>query len=225
MTTTTAPTPADLAAATPAQIDAQLSRIWDKQYATMDLIQYFRRQVDDYNKGLAAKASGDVHLRLQYSCYTETARDRCQASLDEERATLKALFAEAAVYEAEFERRGGWARYFKVLNGNGHIHTSRNCSTCYSTTRFGWIVELAGQGEDALVAKYGHLCCTICLPSAPVEELRRVYEATLYCPGSGKAPKSSYRAGRGRRGACPECGKNAALTVSGTLPKHKKAEK
>jgi hypothetical protein len=69
--------------------------------------------------------------------------------------------------EAIWAENGCWSRFFLVTNGNGHVHRERNCPTCYPTTRFAWLVELAGADETEMVATYGSDACTVCFPSAP----------------------------------------------------------
>ena len=48
--------------------------------------------------------------------------------------------AEVAYREAE-KKYEGWSRFFLVLNTDGHIHSSMNCSTCTYTTRFSWLIQ------------------------------------------------------------------------------------
>jgi hypothetical protein len=219
MTTITAPTPADLAAATPAQIDAQLSSIWDMQAS-------LRLKMKNARISLEKLQQRKERQQARGTWFPWDAQELAdlEARIYRMRRALADLDAEAEPFEAEFTRRGGWARYFKVIGGNGHVHNGTQCKTCYPTTLFSWLVDLAGKDEAAMIEKWGHVCCSVCFPDAPVEDLRRAHaaaHAAHYCAGSGTAPKSSYRAGRGRRGACPDCGKNAVLTLSGTLPKHK----
>lgn len=78
--------------------------------------------------------------------------------------------AKAAPLHAEFARRGGWSRFFVVLNDNGHCHSSTACSTCFPTTRFGWVTTLSGSTEEEAVKEYGSKMCTVCFPSAPVSK-------------------------------------------------------
>lgn len=62
---------------------------------------------------------------------------------------------------------GRWNRYFIVKNNNGHVHRGMNCTTCYLTTQYGWLIELADCDEAEMVAEYGELACTVCFPDAP----------------------------------------------------------
>lgn len=62
---------------------------------------------------------------------------------------------------------GCWSRYFLVNNSNGHVHRGQDCSTCYPTTQYLWLIDLADCDEEAMVAEYGELACTVCFPNAP----------------------------------------------------------
>lgn len=82
-------------------------------------------------------------------------------------AEAKALAAEIAPLNAEFVRRGGWLRYFLVLNSNGHVHRGMDCNTCFDTTQYTWVTDLSDCNEDAAVKEFGELMCTVCFPLAP----------------------------------------------------------
>lgn len=64
----------------------------------------------------------------------------------------------------------GWSRFFLVTSSQGHIHSSMRCTTCYRTTTYGWLPELSGKTEAETVAIHGPALCSICFPSAPVED-------------------------------------------------------
>lgn len=95
-----------------------------------------------------------------------------QSTLDDLAKVQDALAAnrdEQAPLHAEYDARGGWTRAFLVLNNNGHVHSSRSCSTTYPTTHWGWLPQVSGLSEAEIVAQAGADACTICYPSAPVE--------------------------------------------------------
>jgi hypothetical protein len=84
-------------------------------------------------------------------------------------------------WDAEFQARGGWTRAFLVVtNGQGHVHRSQGCSTCYPTTQFHWVTALSGHDEAEIVEAAGERACTVCYPSAPVETRNR--PTTLFTP-------------------------------------------
>jgi hypothetical protein len=60
-----------------------------------------------------------------------------------------------------------WNRYFLVTNSNGHVHRGTNCSTCFATTEYAWLIELADCDEDAMIDEFGEKACTVCFPDAP----------------------------------------------------------
>ena len=84
--------------------------------------------------------------------------------------------AEIAIAELENEIGNmealytGWSRFFVVTSSQGHIHSSMTCSSCYRTTTYGWLPELSGDSEAEAVATHGPALCTVCFPSAPVED-------------------------------------------------------
>lgn len=138
---------ADLSTATPVEIDTELARIWAE-------IEKVRRWL---NSDLAHMAS-----RWLY----EGDRPAIEARIAEREAAIEALRAEARPFEIEYLRRP-WKRYFLVTNGNGHVHRGMGCSTCYSTTLYAWLIDLADCDEAAMVAEYGEMACTVCFPAAP----------------------------------------------------------
>lgn len=74
---------------------------------------------------------------------------------------------------AEYSRRNGWTRFWIVINSNGHIHSSMNCTTCFPTTQYGWLPNLSGSTNAEVVDLAGMSACTICFPDAPVETRNR----------------------------------------------------
>lgn len=84
---------------------------------------------------------------------------------------VRRVQGEIALRNDEFNRRGGWTRAFIVPGG--HVHSSMDCSSCYPTTKFGWMPELSGDDEDEIVGKAGERACTVCYPTAPVDVISR----------------------------------------------------
>lgn len=92
-----------------------------------------------------------------------------QSAQAAEEKALREHLALVAPFEAEYSRRGGWSRYFLVMNENGHIHRSMHCSTCNRegvATRFGWLTEFSGTPEQELTEQVGPNACTVCYPWA-----------------------------------------------------------
>lgn len=141
-----------------------------------------------------------------------------------ELASASAAVVEAraafAPLDAEWDRRGGWSRFFIVQNNNGHIHSNMHCSTCYVRTQFGWLPDLSGLTEADAVEAHGTILCSVCFPSAPVEwTVGR--QAPTGCAGSGMAPAGATdRVGMRTYGECSVCHTRQLVTGSG-IRKHK----
>jgi len=66
-----------------------------------------------------------------------------------------------------------WTRAYLVTNTNGHVHKNQNCSTCFPSTHYQWLVQYSGSPEEDIVSDAGQDACTVCYPSAPAEVLNR----------------------------------------------------
>lgn len=94
------------------------------------------------------------------------------ARFDAATADLAAVTAAQAPMDAEWNRRGGWSRFFLV--DGGHYHSSMHCSTCNRgavRTSFGWNPEMSGMSESDALTELGRraaILCTVCFPNAPV---------------------------------------------------------
>lgn len=132
---------------TPAQVDAEIARLSAAESKAARTAQQYRNY------------AATTRQSYMVASYTETAE---QAEAD-----AQAARAEARPYLDEFARRGGWNRYFLVTNTGGHVHRGMNCSTCFATTEYAWLVDLADCDEAAMVAEYGEMACTVCFPAAP----------------------------------------------------------
>ncbi len=65
----------------------------------------------------------------------------------------------------------GWSRAF-IVSG-GHVHSSTNCHTCFTTTVFYGVPQCSGMDEVEIVELAGERACTVCYPTAPVDVLKR----------------------------------------------------
>lgn len=162
---------ANLGAATPVEVDTVLAWTYARYYEVLDRVDHHRRYADDYRTRLNAVDAGTYRY-----AYSSADRERDEVGLAKQDAVIAELTAqaqavldEAVPYEAEYERRGRWTRAFLVQNSNGHVHSSRSCSTCYPTTRYHWILEFSGSTEQDVVAAARASACTECYPSAPVD--------------------------------------------------------
>jgi len=92
--------------------------------------------------------------------------DNAISALQINRTGLSDLIAASAPYQLEYSRRP-WNRYFLVDNTNGHVHRGMDCTTCFLTTQYSWLVDLADCDEDAMIEEWGEMACTVCFPTAP----------------------------------------------------------
>lgn len=240
--------PADLTVLSPAEVDGFLASANDAAGRVEQSLEYaidsVHRAAGDKRQGSSGYSQGPWEMSL------DDAMDMAErwalergfesSSVKDVRqgfAMLKALREEVGRLNAEFERRGGWSRFFIVQNAGGHIHSSMNCSTCnkvtsrgWSQTKFGWLTALSGQSEEQAVAEQGAILCTVCFPSAPVEwtnkyEVEKAARAAERCEGSGTYYDSNlpHRKGyySGNWATCPVCKAKPALTSTGKIKAHK----
>jgi hypothetical protein len=64
----------------------------------------------------------------------------------------------------------GWTRYWHVTNKNGHIHTSRSCTSCFFDTQYFWRTDLSGLTPEEVVEREAYNACSVCMPIAPAEQ-------------------------------------------------------
>jgi len=212
---------------TPSEIDTILSEIWTQRSRVESYLATDRRRLESHEAALR----GERYIgtgRTRRSTYKMWDRDveLVNARIARQKAELAELAAQAAPYEAEFNRRP-WSRFFLVLNNGGHIHRERSCSTCRWDTSYAWMPELSGVTEAEMVERHGMTACTVCFPSAPAHpayiqaqldaEKAEQAKADAKCKGSGQ-----YSTKPGRRyDYCPNCGHYTSLTSTGKYRSHK----
>jgi hypothetical protein len=92
-----------------------------------------------------------------------------------------------------------WTRAFLVINSNGHVHSSLNCSTCFDTTRYLWLVQYSNDDENVIVEDAGQDACTVCYPSAPADVLNRpsrIVTADKIAKAAAKAERDAKKAAK-----------------------------
>jgi hypothetical protein len=92
-----------------------------------------------------------------------------------------------------------WTRAFLVLASNGHVHKNRDCSTCFPTTRYNWLVQYSNDDENTIVEDAGQDACTVCYPSAPADVLNRpsrIVTADKIAKAEAKAERDAKKAAR-----------------------------
>jgi hypothetical protein len=144
----------------------------------------------------------------------------------------------------EWEARGCWSRYWLVTSSDGHIHSSRHCSSCNKgkqATGFALVPYLSDKTAADAVSDLGPALCTVCFPSAPVESreqaripaavalaLREAFQAARKAAAAKAAKRSSElcsgsgsNAGGLRKPVCPVCGCTQRVKKDGTLHDHR----
>lgn len=159
-----------LAHKTPVDVDTKLAEIYNRYYAELAPNSERRTRIERY------KMYNDPSYRYYRASDAETLASNiahAEEAIAKSEEEARKILAESAPYEAEWIRRGRWTRAFLVDNGNGHVHRSMGCSTCFPTTQFTWLPEFSGRKETEIVEEAGSSACTTCYPSAPVDVLRR----------------------------------------------------
>ncbi len=240
ITEATSGLPADLATATPPQMDATL--------AALDAItQRLNYRADGYIETLhrvdgqeriirwgshdtwpldARATEASVRAKLAAGtlpAWDQRSAERTLVSLDAVKADRAAAREAAAPLNAQWQERQ-WSRFWLVSNTNGHIHKHTACSTCRVTTRFGWLTDLSGLTEADAVAAHGPLLCTVCYPSAPLDwtvGLPPKVDPDA-CTGTSPVPGTVTRRYRSAHGKCAECQTTQVVTTTGRVRKHKR---
>jgi hypothetical protein len=111
-----------------------------------------------------------------------------------------------------------WPRYYQTTGPNRHIHASRSCGTCRSTTVYEWLTNHSGDQPEAVVEAHGPILCRVCFRDQPDnwKYQRR------HCAGSDTKPKidSVMRWSFGSSGICPICQRHVRLKTNDVMIKH-----
>jgi len=141
---------------TPSQIDTLLAPINTKFLKARSGKYAAERSIENYRGYGAARYASTIA--------------RLEKQVEEAERLMEAAKIEMAPFHAEYDRRGGWTRFFMVMNNGGHLHSSTHCSTCRMTTQFAWMPEYSGSNEEEIIEIAGSDSCTVCFPNAPVEK-------------------------------------------------------
>lgn len=154
---------ANLATATPAEIDAEI-------VATRNL-----------------RGSVDHSIRVQqyvfenkYSSARECAA--AETKIRELIAQENELATQERELHGEYNARGGWTRYYLVRNTGGHVHVSMDCITCYADTDFGWMTQFSGTDHDEMGTLSAMAACAICFPGLSPEIMAAKRDARVDTP-------------------------------------------
>lgn len=140
------------------ELDKKLAKLYDKQF--------------DLKLSILGAKDTIKHIE-KYSPnneYRKSSAVRYVQDLEQEYEQVTKELKEAEKYYT------GWSRAFLVVNSNGHIHSSMECSTCFSTTRFVWLTEMSAEDRLEVAKLAGEKACTICYPDAPSEYFLRKCE-------------------------------------------------
>ena len=212
---TTATTTPETATMTPEEIDTILAANWTERARWAGYAMAIERR----RGRLAERGREDSPDRFEQE---ETHRLKYVGE-------VKRLDAEAAPYQAEYQRRP-WSRYYLVTSSIGHVHRGMYCSTCYPETTYAWLPTLSDCDEGKMIEEYGEMACTACFPNAPVHpafirstedrEAAEAKKAAEQCPQSGEfVPSDQYRWGM-RYAKCAN-GHHPAVTRTGKFRTHK----
>ncbi|KQO98148.1 hypothetical protein [Leifsonia sp. Leaf264] len=203
---------------TPIEVDLQLEALFIEREKSAAPLAQHSDAVFKHNQETKYREENPGRQRNRWDVLTDSSLEyhtekiaKLQALVDDVDERIKPL-------DDEFDARGGWTRAFRVLNGNGHVHRSRSCSTCYPTTRFGWLPSVSGMDEDEIVDLAADMACTRCYPSAPVIDLSNPRECKLE-PDEMRIErerKEAERAERDRKKAEKEAKAKAKAIVTAT---------
>jgi len=183
---------------TPVEIDNVLAGIYNEYYRKLDDMSRIQHYIDDYKERL----NPDNRWYREYDTKNNLAGlAKQEAVLAGLQAEAQGILDEADPLETEFTRRGGWTRAFLVDNSNGHVHKNRHCSTCFPTTRYGWLPDYSGADENKIVEDAGEMACTVCYPTAPVDVLKRKSVMELPEKRAARLEREAAKAERDRKNA------------------------
>lgn len=171
----------DLKAMTPAAVDnvlVQAMKLLQHLAVVIDRHERFlainETKLADYKKTLAlVPENGDFSYWDNLIKAQNVKIKTEKSSLAKAQNETIPLTAQYNQCQDEFNRRGGWTRFWIVTNATGHIHSSMSCSTCFPTTQYAWLPDLSGMNDAQVVELAGKMACTNCFPDAPVETRNR----------------------------------------------------
>lgn len=120
-------------------------------------------QARPWVEALAAKT---VATLPSYSSWDGESAQKRLDKLEAAEGALVAAWEAVRVHELNYT---GWSRFWLVTSSAGHVHASRDCTSCRNTTTYAPVPSLSGLDESAAVEVMGETLCTVCFPSAPVK--------------------------------------------------------
>jgi hypothetical protein len=165
------------------KIDTELSSWYDKRWIAIGKLESAEDSIKFYEK------------------YYPTSVEKIQESREKAakiKLEISFINIEIGKLNAIYEQ-DPWTRAFLVINSNGHVHSSMDCSTCFPTTRYQWLIQYSNDDEATIVEDAGEDACTICYPSAPAEVLNRpsrIVTADKVAKAAAKAERDAKKAAR-----------------------------
>jgi hypothetical protein len=165
------------------KIDTELSVLHNQRWAILDKIASAKDSLKFYQKHYPNRAEEISKYEQKIATFQDELFKVGNYILDLD-----------AIYDQD-----PWTRAFLVVNNNGHVHSSLNCSTCFPTTRYQWLIQYSNDDEATIVDDAGQDACTICYPSAPAETLNRpsrIVTADKIAKAQAKAEREAKKAER-----------------------------
>ena len=165
------------------KIDTELSELHNQRWNLKNELENAEQYKEFYEKHYPTRVEEIAKYSEQIAVIVE--------KLSKNRKQISEL---DAIYDQD-----PWTRAFLVINSNGHVHSSLNCSTCFPTTRYQWLVQYSNDDENTIVEDAGQDACTICYPSAPAEVLNRpsrIVTADKIAKAQAKAEREAKKAER-----------------------------
>ncbi|CAB4155932.1 hypothetical protein UFOVP655_26 [uncultured Caudovirales phage] len=165
------------------KIDTQLSELHSKRYNLVFELKTVEDTLEFYQNNYS--------YRFQDNSKYENQIESIKKQISEVNSEIRGL--------NEIYNQDPWTRAFLVIASNGHVHSSMDCSTCFDTTRYQWLVQYSNDDENTIVEDAGEDACTICYPSAPAEVLNRpsrIVTADKIAKAEAKAERDAKKAER-----------------------------
>lgn len=180
---------ADLVTATPVEIDTEIARLQGDVDQFEAVITRARRKI----RGMEPQSLVGDGIDA-WRDGVNSVIDANQALIEEATAHLEAIYAQLRPLHTEFQRRGGWNRFYLVDSHDGHVHSSMSCSTCYPSTRYYWLTSESGKTRRLVVHQAKAQACSVCFPWAPVTDKRGSYRTPSQAEAEQRAAEKAERA-------------------------------
>ena len=165
------------------EIDTELSNLYNDEWRILDKIAGYQDTLDFYIKNPRYASDNVEHYEKEIQILKQKLVPirRRQRELD-------------AIYDQD-----PWTRAYLVVSSDGHVHSTRDCSTCFPQTRYAWLIQYSNDDEKTIVEDAGEDACTVCYPSAPAEVLNRpsrIVTADKIAKAKAKEEREAKKAAR-----------------------------